>query len=347
MWMRKSSWNIILGKLNNLIKIMQSISLPQKPKYTLLDEKTGLFEIEGCFPGYGTTLGNAIRRVMLSSMPGAAVTSVKIKNAKHEFSTLPFVMEDIIQIILNLKQVRFRLFDEGPVKVSLKVKGEKIITAAMIECPSNLEVVNTDAHIATITGVKGELEIEMEVSAGIGYVPVEQQERTEKEVGIIALDAIYTPVRRVNYTISNMRVGKKTDFEKISLEVMTDGSITPAEAFSKAVDILVKQFSTLVEMEVETKKKISEDSSVVAPVVEEKEIKVVAVEDPKKVEVTALKNISTRTLNVLEKGKVHTVGDIVKMDEAHILELEGMGAKGVKEIRKAIGDFGLNLKKSE
>ncbi len=322
------------------------ISLPQKPKYTPTDEKTGLFEIEGCYPGYGTTLGNAIRRVLLSSMPGAAVTSVKIKNAKHEFSTLPNVMEDIIQIILNLKQVRFRLFDEGPVKVNLKVKGEKVITAAMIECPSNLEVVNSDAHIATITGAKGELEIEMEISAGIGYVPVEQQERKEKEVGVIALDAIYTPVRRVNYTISNMRVGKKTDFEKISLEVMTDGSVSPLDAFSKAVDILVKQFSTLVEMEAPAKKtKVTEVSA--PEVVIEKEVETVVASDPKSVEITELKNLSTRTLNVLEKGKIRKVGDIIKLDEAALMELEGMGAKGVKEIRKAIGDFGLNLKKAE
>ncbi|MFA7319099.1 MAG: DNA-directed RNA polymerase subunit alpha [Parcubacteria group bacterium] len=328
---------------------MQSISLPQKPKYTVIDEKTGLFEIEGCYPGYGTTLGNAIRRVLLSSMPGAAITSVKVKNAKHEFSTLPNVMEDIIQIILNLKQVRFRLFDEGPVKVNLNVKGEKVITAGMIECPSNLEVVNKDAHIATITGAKGELEMELEVSSGIGYVPVEQQERREKEVGVIALDAIYTPVRRVNYTISNMRVGKKTDFEKISLEVMTDGSVTPLVAFSQAVDILVKQFSELVEMEAEMKveavvEKVAKQEDAV---VEEKEVSSATATDPEKIEVTELKNLSTRTLNVLEKGKIHRVGDIIKLDEARLMELEGMGAKGVKEIKKAIGDFGLNLKKSE
>lgn len=323
------------------------ISLPQKPKYTIIDEKTGLFEIEGCYPGYGTTLGNAIRRVLLSSMSGAAITSIKIKNAKHEFSTLPNVMEDIIQIMLNLKQVRFRLFDEGPIKVSLKAKGEKVITAAMIECPSNLEVVNKDAHIATITGAKGEIEIEMEVSAGIGYVPVEQQERKEKEVGVIALDAIYTPVRRVNYTISNMRVGKKTDFEKISLEVMTDGSIAPLEAFSKAIDILVKQFSTLNEMEKEVKETSVVDEVEKEIAVEEKKVEKPQAVDPKEVEISTLKSLSTRTLNVLEKGKIKNVGDIIKFDEVSLLELEGMGAKGVKEIRKAIGDFGLNLKKAE
>ena len=326
---------------------MQSISLPQKPKYTPIDEKTGLFEIEGCYPGYGTTLGNAIRRVLLSSMPGAAITSVKIKGVKHEFSTLPGVMEDMIQIVLNLKQVRFRMFDEGPVSVSLKAKGEKKITASMIECPSNLEVVNGDAPIATITGAKGELEMEIEVASGIGYVPVDQQERTEKEVGVIALDAIYTPVRRVNYTISNMRVGKKTDFEKINLEVATDGSITPLDAFSQAIDILVKQFSELTVM-AEAEAEVSEEAAPKEEMETEEKVSEPKEEiDPKKIEVTELKNLSTRTLNVLEKNKVKKVGDIVKLDETRLMELDGMGAKGVKEIKKAIGDFGLNLKKSE
>lgn len=324
---------------------MQSISLPQKPKYTPIDEKTGLFEIEGCYPGYGTTLGNAIRRVLLSSMPGAAITSVKIKGAKHEFSTLPGVMEDMIQIVLNLKQVRFRMFDEGPVTVNLKAKGEKKITASMIECPSNLEVVNGDAHIATITGSKGELEMEIEVSSGIGYVPVDQQEKREKEVGMIALDAIYTPIRRVNYTISNTRVGKRTDFEKISLEVATDGSVTPLDAFSQAIEILVSQFSELTSMgEEKVEEEKIEEEKAEEPAVEEE--KAEAEVDPKKIEVTELKSLSTRTLNVLEKSKVKKVGDIIKMDEARLMELDGMGAKGLKEIRKAIGDFGLNLKKT-
>ena len=319
------------------------ISLPQKPKYTPVSDETGLFEINGCYPGYGTTLGNALRRVLLSSMPGAAISSVKIKGVKHEFSTLPNIMEDIIQIILNLKQVRFKLFDGEKTIVSLKAKGEKEITAAMIECPSNVEVVNKDAHIATITAAKGEIEIEMEISAGVGYVPVEQQEREKKEVGIIAMDSIYTPIKRVNYTISNMRVGKRTDFEKINLEISTDGSITPLDAFSKAVDILVDQFSALnsisEEKETEEKKEEIEESAEIEAEPE--------TSDPKKIEITELKSISTRTLNVLEKSKIGKVGDILKMDENQLAELDGMGAKGIKEIKKAIGDFGLNLKKSE
>jgi DNA-directed RNA polymerase subunit alpha len=325
---------------------MQSIAIPQKPKFTSVDGKTGKFEIEGCYPGYGTTLGNALRRVLLSSLEGAAITSAKIKGANHEFSTIPGVLEDVIQIILNLKQVRFRLFREESVKVTIKVKGEKEIKAGMIKCSSEIEVVNQDAHIATITSPKGELEIELEIGRGIGYVPVEQQERGEKEIGVIAIDAIYTPIRRVNYSVENMRVGKKTDYEKITLEISTDGSVTPEEAFARAVAILVEQFSVLSELEDMKKASVKEAKSTKEDVVLE-EKRDDKKEDPKAVKVVDLKNLSTRTLNVLEKGKIVKVGDIIKMTEAQLNDLDGMGAKGVKEIKKAIGDFGLNLKQEK
>jgi len=325
---------------------MQSIAIPQKPKFTSVDEKTGKFEVEGCYPGYGTTLGNALRRVLLSSLGGAAITSAKIKGATHEFSTLPGVLEDVIQIILNLKQVRFRLFREESIKVSLKAKNEKEIKAGMIKCSAEIEVVNKDAHIATITSPKGELEIELEIGRGIGYVPVEQQERGEKEIGVIAIDAIYTPIRRVNYTVENMRVGKKTDYEKITLEIVTDGSIEPKEAFSRAVAILVEQFSVLSKLEDEKKSRTKEVKPAEETALEE-EKKEDKKEDPKIVKVVDLKNLSTRTLNVLEKGKIAKVGDIIKLTEAQLSYFDGMGAKGVKEIKKAIGDFGLNLKQEK
>jgi DNA-directed RNA polymerase subunit alpha len=324
-------------------KKMQSITLPHKPKFISVDGKTGKFEIEGCYPGYGTTLGNALRRVLLSSLSGSAITSVKISGVTHEFSTIPNILEDVIQIILNLKQIRFKSYKEEAVKVSLKAKGEKSVSAGMIECPSDVEVINKEAHIATITNPKGELEIEFEINNGIGYVPVEQQEKSGKEIGVIAVDAIYTPIRRVNYSVDNMRVGKRTDFEKITLDIVTDGSITPQEAFSKAVQILIDQFSALSDME----KMKSGDEEEKEEKTKEKEVEkevVVEKEDPKKIEVSEMKSLSTRTLNVLEKNKVATVGEIVKLTEAQLGELDGMGAKGLKEIKKAIGDFGLNLK---
>jgi len=337
---------------------MQLISLPQKTKYIPAEENAGLIEIVGCYPGYGTTLGNALRRVLLSSLDGTAITAVKIKGVNHEFSAIPDVLEDVIQIVLNLKQIRFKLFEVEKTTATLKVKGEKKINARMIECSSNLEVVNKDVHIATITKSSGELEMEFTIEKGIGYVPVEQQNRTDKEVGVIALDAIYTPIKKVNYSISNTRVGKRTDFEKISLEILTDGSLSPMEAFSKAVNVLVKQFSAMEKIGEEDEEQ-EENDILEANKKEEKETIVKnekekaekeaeeKKEKPKEKEVTDLKNLSTRTLNVLEKSEVKTVGDIAKLTEEELSSLEGMGAKGIKEIKKAIGDFGINLKKEK
>jgi DNA-directed RNA polymerase subunit alpha len=221
------------------------IPVPQKPKYTSLGDSHGKFEIPGCYPGYGATLGNALRRVLLSSLEGAAAHSVKISGASHEFSTLPGVMEDVVQILLNLKQVRFRLHGDEAVKVMLKAKGETEVTAGDIKTSSSVEVVNPDWHIATLTDKKAELEIELEIGRGIGYVPIEAREHEEREIGTIAIDAIYTPVRRVNYEVENMRVGKRTDYDKITLEVVTDGTISPEAAFEKAVAILGEQFAAI------------------------------------------------------------------------------------------------------
>lgn len=223
----------------------QKILPPKKVVSTQDGPEKGTITIEGCYPGYGSTLGNSIRRVLLSSLPGSAVTAVKIKNVKHEFSTLPGVLEDVVQIILNLKKIRFEAHIEEPVRVTLKAKGEKVVTAGEIKTPSDVRVVSTDLVIATLTDKKADLEMELTIESGIGYVPIEQQIREEKEVGVIAVDAIYTPVRRVNFSVQNMRVGKRTDYERVVLDIETDGSISPREAFDYAVGILVDQFGSL------------------------------------------------------------------------------------------------------
>ncbi len=241
------------------------IAIPQKPQYTSLGEYHGKFEILGCYPGYGTTLGNAIRRVLLSSLEGAAIRSVKIAGVTHEFTTIPGVMEDVVQILLHLKQVRFRLHSDEPVKIALKAKGEGVVTAQDFKLPSSVEVVNGDQVIATITDKKTELDMEIEIDRGLGYVPVEAREREEREIGVIAVDSIYSPVKRVNYEVENMRVGKRTDYDKITLEILTDGSIAPEEAFSKGVAILMEQFSALSELEAS----VSKDAAVVAQAAEE------------------------------------------------------------------------------
>lgn len=320
---------------------MQTVSLPQKPKYTPIDEKSGKFEILGCYPGYGMTLGNALRRVLLASLEGAAITSVKIKGVSHEFSTLDGIMEDTVQIILNLKKIRFKMHGEESVKVSLKFKGEGKITAKEIKCPSTVEVVNNDQLIATITDKKTELEMELEISKGLGYIPIDQQYRPEKEIGVIAIDAVYTPIRRVNYEVENMRVGKRTDYNKITLEIATDGSITPEEAFKKAVSILVEQFSVLGGIEL-----IEEEKEIETKEIENIEEKKAIDEeiDPLKIKLADLKNFSTRTLNVLEAAKILKVKDIIKHNEEELRALEGMGDKGIKEIKKSIGEFGITLK---
>lgn len=328
-------------------KAMQGVSLPQKPKYIPVDDHSGKFEILGCYPGYGATLGNALRRVLLSSLEGAAITSVKIKGVSHEFSTISGVMEDVVQIVLNLKKIRFKMYSDEPVKVSLKFKGEGPVTASNIVCPSSVEVVSKDQLIATVTDKKTELEMELEVGKGLGYVPIEQQERPEKEIGVIAIDAVYTPIRRVNYEVENVRVGKRTDFNKITLEIVTDGSITPEEAFDKSVRILIEQFSTLAQIEVVSEQAEEEEEAKEAEAVEEKvvsEKKEEEQEDPLKLKLVELKGISTRTANVLEIHKIVKVKDVIKFTEEKLLELEGMGEKGSKEIKKAIGEFGLTLK---
>lgn len=326
---------------------MLKVSQPKKPKITNLGENTGKIEIEGCYPGYGTTLGNTLRRTLLSSLTGTAVTSVKINGVSHEFSTIPGVKEDVIQIILNLKKVRFKSHKDEPVKLTLKEKGAKKITAAQIQCPADVEVVNKDAAIAEITDKKGELEMEIEVQKGLGYIPVEQQEREKKEIGLIAIDAIYTPVKRVKYVVENMRVGKRTDFDKITFEIETDGTISPVEAYLEAVKIVFGQFDAIKEFESEKEMEIDEEPVVTAEQaaeMKEEEERVLAgqAKDIADTEISAL-SFSTRTYNVLEKNKIMNVGALIKLNEEDLRNLEGMGEKGIKEIKKAIGNFGLTL----
>jgi len=324
---------------------MQTITLPARPGYSEIGKNAGKIEIDGCYPGYGTTLGNSLRRVLLSSLPGTAATSVKIRGISHEFSTIPGVLEDVIQIILNLKKIRFVSHSDEPVRLTLKEKGAKKITAAQIQCPSDVEVITKDFPIATITDKKGELEMEIEVQKGLGYVPVEQQEREKKEIGLIAIDAVFTPVKRVNYTVENTRVGKRTDYDKITLEIETDGSISPREAFSQAVGIVIEQYGAIKNIEEEVKKTAEEEtaSKENGKPAEKKSEEPAAADDGRETPIEKLA-LSTRTQNVLEKSGLKNVEGLIALSEEEMMNLEGMGEKGLKEIKKAIGNFGLTLK---
>ncbi|MDP2695921.1 MAG: DNA-directed RNA polymerase subunit alpha [bacterium] len=210
----------------------------------------GVFEIEGLYTGYGITVGSALRRALLSSLPGAAITQVKIKGVGHEFSTIPNVMEDVVEIGLNLKKIRFRIHTDEPQTLMLKVKGENKASAADIETNAQVELITPDVHIATLTSKTAELEMEITVEKGLGYVPVEVRKTEKLPIGVIALDAIFSPITKVNFTIGNMRVGDRTDYNRLRLVVGTDGSITPSSALRKASNILQDHFARLSQVEV-------------------------------------------------------------------------------------------------
>lgn len=201
--------------------------------------------ISPCFHGYGTTLGNALRRVLLSSLPGAAVTDAKIKGVDHEFAPIPGVKEDGLEVVLNLKQLRMRKFGDEPVRLTLKKKGEGEVTAADIEATSDVEIANKDLHLATITDKKAEFEMEIVVGNGRGYDTVEEREEEGKEIGLIGIDAVYTPVREVGYSVENVRVGDITNYDKLVMDIETDGTISPEEAVDQSVRILLDHFTLI------------------------------------------------------------------------------------------------------
>ncbi len=222
------------------------ILLPKPPKVISRKDNSATFEIEALYPGYGITIANSLRRVLLSSLPGAAITQIKIKGVQHEYSTISGVTEDVITMVMNLKQLRFKVHSEESVKATLKVKGEKAVKGLDIKVPSQAELVNKSAHIATLNSKSASLDMEIQIEKGIGYEPVENRKKDKLEIGAITVDAIFTPIQRVNYKVENMRVGDRTDFDKVTLDVTTDGTITPEYALFEASKILVDHFSLFV-----------------------------------------------------------------------------------------------------
>ncbi|OGY50964.1 MAG: DNA-directed RNA polymerase subunit alpha [Candidatus Buchananbacteria bacterium RIFCSPHIGHO2_02_FULL_56_16] len=227
---------------------MEPLALPSKIEIQKgRNENEAIISIQPCHPGYGTTLGNALRRVILSSLPGAAVTAFKIKGVSHEFSAVPHVLEDVVQIALNLKQLRLKVHSAEPVRIELEAKGEKKVTSKDIKPSADVEVVNPEMVIATLTDKNAELKMELIVSQGRGYVPTEVQEKENLEVGMIPIDAIFTPARNVGFRVENVRVGQMTNFENLILTIETDGNITPQEALTQATQILLDHFNFIVE----------------------------------------------------------------------------------------------------
>ena len=224
---------------------MEPLLLPQTITSESVTKNRAKIIIEPCYPGYGTTLGNALRRVLLSSLPGAAVVAVKIEGVDHEFSTIPFVKEDVVDILLNIKQLRLKVHSNEDVTFKFEATGEKIITAADIKGNSDVEVMSTDLHIATLTDKKAKFNIEFTCRQGRGYVTVENRDSEKYDIGVIAMDAIYSPVQRVGYTVEDVRVGQITNYDKLTLDIETDGSISPLDAVKQASSVLIDHFQVI------------------------------------------------------------------------------------------------------
>jgi DNA-directed RNA polymerase subunit alpha len=317
------------------------IPLPQSFKVKKIKENCASFEMEGMWPGYGTTLGNALRRVLLSSLEGAAVTEVRIAGVSHEFSVIPGVSEDALQILMNLKRLRFKCFSDEPQKVTLSVQGEKEVKGSDIVLNPQVELANPDLVIATINDKKVSLDMELQIEKGVGYVSQELIKNKKPEIGVIALDAIFTPIKSVNYKVENVRVGGRTDFDKLEVEVETDGTVDPESAFLQALDILLAHFQFVKEnLKPEEKESPVEEPVQTKEKVEEKKEKSAVAEDK---ELSELK-ISSRTLNVLAENKIKSVSGITSKTEEQISNLKGMGEKGIKEIRKALKKMDLDFK---
>ncbi len=325
-----------------------NIVLPSKPRVVSEEEFKGVYEIDGLYPGYGHTLGNSLRRIILSSIPGAAITSLKITGVDHEFSTIEGVKEDVITILLSLKKVRFKLTGDEPQKVYLNVSGAKKVTAVDIEVPSGVKVLFKDLHIATLTDKSSKLEIEMVVEQGLGFVPKEVIHKDKVDIGTISVDAIFTPVRRVNYEVENMRVGDRTDYNRLRFFIETDGTLTAREALESSIYIMITQLKAVVgfveEEPVEVTSKnnaLPEKESLTSDKDKEKEAE--RQEDVLKIRVEDV-GFSTRTLRALSEASIRTIGGLARKKEEDLENIDGLSDRGIAEIKKAMANYGINLK---
>ena len=322
------------------------IVMPSKPRVVLEEGNKGVFEIDGLYPGYGHTLGNSLRRIILSSLPGASITSIKIDGVSHEFQTLDGIKEDVIVMILNLKKARFKMISDEPQVVTLSIKGPKEVTAGDIKTGGQVEVLNPELHIVEVTG-KVNLNIEMTIEKGLGFIPKEVFQKEKVDVGTIAVDAIFTPVRRVSYEVENMRVDDKTNHNRLRISIETDGTLSPREALSRSIEIMINQLKSII------------DFKEPAPMLEEAGVPTENIGKDKKENVEDKKgsdfvdilktrtdslDLSTRTLNALTGANIRTLGGLARKKREDLLEVEGIGEKGISEIKKVLGKFGLNLK---
>jgi len=297
------------------------ITLP-RIKNTKTQGNYASYDIEPLEAGYGMTLGNALRRVLLSSLPGAAVTSIRIDGVQHEFQDIPNVTEDVTEIVLNVKKLRLRSFSDHPVSMRLEVNGERVVTAADILAPSTVEIVNPDLYIATLDNDDARLEMELVVETGKGYVPADSKE--DQPIGVIPVDAIYTPVQKVNYNVEHTRVGQITNYDKIVLEIWTDGTVTPDEALRQSADILVRHFTQLANYR--------------AVLIEPEKAPLSSMPIPPKIYETPIEelDLSVRAYNCLKRSNITKVGQVLSMNEDDLLGVRNFGEKSLQELREKL-----------
>lgn len=313
----------------------------EKPKIEIAeiseDNRYGKFICEPLERGYGTTFGNSLRRMLLSSLEGAAITSIRIDGVLHEFSTIPGVRDDVTNIVLNLKELCLKMAGNEPRIIRIDVEGEKEVTAADIICDADIEILNPDLHIATVNE-DGKLKIEMTVERGRGYVPADKNKKPDDTIGVIPIDSIFSPVKRVNYTVQDTRVGNVTDYDRLILEVWTDGSLRPEEAVSKAAGILVMHLKLFQNMDSLPEEEEEEE----ATFPEEEE------DDSSKVLDMTIEDLdlSVRSFNCLKRANINTVADLAEKTEDDMMKVRNLGRKSLEEVKKKLEELGLTLKQN-
>lgn len=308
----------------------------EKPKIETveMDSTYGRFVVEPLERGYGITLGNSLRRILLSSLPGAAVTAVRIEGVLHEFSTIPGVVEDTTDIILNLKQLLVKLHGDQPVTARIEKRGEGDVTAADIEAPAEVEVLNPELHIATLEK-DASLEIELTIAKGRGYVSADRNKDPDQPIGVIAVDSIFTPVRRVNFEVEDTRVGQVTDYDRLILDVWTDGSLAPDEAVSLSARILTEHLRLFVGL--------TETAETVEIMVEKEDE-----EKDRLLEMTIEElDLSVRSYNCLKRAGINTVDDLVRRTEEDMMKVRNLGKKSLQEVKEKLSQLNLVLRESD
>jgi len=318
------------------------IALPSKPRVVAESERSGTYEIDGLYPGYGYTLGNSLRRIIHSSLPGAAVTHVKIPGIAHEFSTIEGVKEDVVTILLNIRKIRFKLLSDEPQTITLSVKGPHEVTAADLKLPGQAEILNPEQHIASVTG-KINFELEVRAERGLGYIPKEEHQKERVDIGTIALDAIFSPIRRANYEVENMRVGDRTDFNRLRILIETDGTLAPREALERAIETMIHQLKAVVGFKEEEVEEMSHSTSTqdAQSMRDDKHAPMDA--EMLKTRITEL-NMPQRVEMALDNASIRTVGGLVRKREDDLLAIEGLGQKGLQDIKRALSNLGLTLR---